>query len=76
MGILGSHFGKAFLRRFNKRHGERQWDIKSDIQEHPERNSDATANGPFAGCELVASTWFVLAFAMSNVLRMMLCPLC
>jgi hypothetical protein len=48
---LGPNFGKAFLRRFNKRHGERQWGIKSDIQEHPERNGDDTANDPCPGCE-------------------------
>ena len=27
---LGPNFGKAFLGRFNKRHGKRQWGIKSE----------------------------------------------
>ena len=48
---LGPNFGKAFLERFNKRHGKRQWGIKSDVAAYPERDGNNPSNDPCPNCE-------------------------
>ena len=49
-GDLGIPFSTAFKNK-QKRDHARQWCIKSDLQEHPERNGDDPANDPCPGCE-------------------------
>ena len=41
----------AFKRKRKRRDDERQWGIKSDIQEHPDRDGMDPANDPCAHCE-------------------------
>ena len=42
---------KAMTRKRKRRDDERQWGIKSDIQEHPDRDAMDPANDPCAHCE-------------------------
>ena len=51
-GDLGIPFSMApaFENKQERAHA-RQWGIKSEIQEHPNRNGDDPANDPCPGCE-------------------------